>query len=303
MKLRYLGLWMAIFAIPGWVCAQDIDMDDFFSEDEEEIDYTFATFKTTRLVNGHSIEQVAKGVLDFRISHRFGPPTEGRPFYNFLGLDQANIRLGFEYGLTNGIMVGIGRSKDPGKAYDGFVKMKLLRQSKGARKMPIALSYFGSAVVKTVDMVLPSDSLEFPGSGRWYYSHQLLIAKKFNERLSLQLTPTIVHRNLVKTREEANTVLALGAGGRYMITGGVSLNLEWFYVLPDQLADTYYNSFAIGFDIETGGHVFQLHFTNSVGMTEPAFVTETSDPFEPFQAPGIRFGFNLSRVFTMVSPH
>ena len=301
MKNWFLGPLMVLLMTPFFSYSQDeIDIDDFFSEDEEEIDYTFATFKTTRLVNGHSIEHVGKGVLDFRISHRFGPPTEGRPFYNFLGLDQANIRLSLEYGIINGIMVGLGRSKDPGKAIDGFVKAKLLRQSKGARKMPLAVSYFGSAVRKTADVVR-SDSLEFPSSGRWYFTHQLLIAKKFNERLSLQLAPTLIHRNLVKTREEANDVLSLGFGSRYMITGGVSLNLEWFYAMPDQLAEgSYFNSFAIGFDIETGGHVFQLHFTNAVGMTEPAFITETVDAFK---APGIRFGFNLSRVFTMVSPH
>lgn len=300
MTSRFFGPLLAFLLFPFFALSQDeLNIDDFFSEDEEEINYTFATFKTTRLVNGHSIEQVGKGVLDFRISHRFGPPSEGRPLYNFFGLDQANIRLGLEYGVTNGIMVGLGRTKDPGKAVDGFLKVKLLRQSKGARKMPFSLSYFGSAVIKTVDW--PIDSVEYPANGRWYFSHQLLLAKKFNERLSLQLAPTLVHRNLVKTKGESNDVLSLGMGGRYMITGGVSLNLEWFYVMPDQLAeDSYYNSFAIGFDIETGGHVFQLHFTNAVGMTEPAFITETVDAFK---APGIRFGFNLSRVFTVASSH
>ena len=284
------------FLLFAFIYSDAQDLEDLISDDEdEEVVYTFATFKTTRLVNGHSIEQAGKGVLDFKISHRFGPPESGRPFYNFLGLDQANIRLGLEYGVTDRLMIGVGRSKDPGKAYDGFLKYKVLRQSSGAGNMPITMSYFASAVVKTADFANPTK--DYPSSARWYYTHQLLIARKFNERLSLQISPTLVHRNLVATMSESNDVLACGIGGRYMITGGVSLNLEYYYVLPDQLSDDYYHSLAIGFDIETGGHVFQLHFTNSIGMNEPAFITESNTPFD---GTGIRFGFNLSRVFTLV---
>lgn len=289
-------------SVLGMLCTgvslQAQDLEDLLGEEEEETYLTFATFKTTRLVNGHSIEQAGKGVMDFKISHRFGPPAEGRPLYNFLGLDEANMRLGFEYGVTDRMMIGLGRTKDPRKIYDGFVKYKLLRQSSGSKKVPVTLSYFGSAAVKTGDFSDPSK--EYPSSGRWYYTHQLLLAKKFSERLSLQVSPTFIHRNLVGTMAESNDVLACGFGGRYMITGGTSLNLEYYYVLPDQLGEGYHNSFAIGFDIETGGHVFQLHFTNSIGMTEAAFISETVDPFD---GTGIRFGFNLSRVFTIVRPH
>lgn len=288
---------------PSFLLAQDLD--DLLAEENgasDDVYYTFATFKTTRLVNGQTVEQDAKGVLNFRISHRFGPPSEGRPLYNFLGLDQANIRLGFEYGVTDRLMIGVGRTKDPGKEYDGFLKYKLLRQSSGAKKMPLSISYFTSAVVKTGDPLLLGwiDGQDYPSSARWSYTHQLLIAKKFNESLSLQLSPTLVHRNMVKTTLDANDVLACGFGGRYMISGSTSLNLEYFYVLPDQITSTYYNAFAVGFDIETGGHVFQLHLTNAVGMTEPAFITQTT---EPFKATGIRFGFNLSRVFNVATGH
>lgn len=300
MNLLYkpfsLFLFFSLLCTSTLVKAQDLE--DLIGKEEEETYLTFATFKTTRLVNGHSIEQAGKGVLDFRISHRFGPPADGRPLYNFLGLDEANIRLGFEYGVSDRLMVGLGRAKDPRKVYDGFLKYKVLRQSTGAKKVPVTLSYFASAAVKTADF--PDPTREYPSSSRWYYTHQLLLARKFNEKLSLQITPTFIHRNLVSTRAESNDVLACGFGGRYMITGGTSLNLEYFYVLPDQLSDIYHNSFAIGFDIETGGHVFQLHFTNSIGMTEAAFITETVDPFD---GTGIRFGFNLSRVFTVVRPH
>lgn len=297
MLKKHLIILASLSFLLCHVPMQAQDLEDLIGGDDDETYLTFATFKTTRLVNGHSIEQAGKGVLDFKISHRFGPPAEGRPFYNFLGLDEANMRLGFEYGLSDRMMIGIGRTKDPGKVYDGFLKYKLLRQSTGAKKMPVTLSYFASAAVKTADFSDPTKV--YPSSSRWYFAHQLLLAKKFSEKLSLQISPSFVHRNLVSTRDESNDVLACGFGGRYMITGGTSINLEYYYVLPNQLSDLYYNSFAIGFDIETGGHVFQLHFTNSIGMTEAAFITETTDPFN---GTGIRFGFNLSRVFTIVRP-
>ncbi|MBI1185361.1 hypothetical protein GC194_13905 [bacterium] len=296
MRILIIGLLL----LPLSLLAQDLDdlMNEANEGKEEETYYTFATFKTTRLVNGHTVEQDAKGVLNFRISHRFGPPTQGRPFYNFLGLDQANIRLGFEYGVTNRLMIGVGRTKDPGKTYDGFAKYRLLRQSTGGKKMPISVSYFVSAVVKTADQpfALLHPGVFYPSSARWYYTHQLLIARKFNEKLSLQISPTLVHRNMVSTRAEANDVFSCGFGGRYMISGSTSINVEYYYVFPKQLAAGYYNCFSVGFDIETGGHVFQLHLTNSIGMTEPAFITETNTPFK---GTGIRFGFNLSRVFNI----
>jgi hypothetical protein len=264
----------------------------------DEIIYEQATFQTTRLVNGHSVEQDAKGVLNFRISHRFGPPSPGRPAYNLFGLDEANIRIAFEYGLTDKVMVGVGRCKDPGKAFDGFAKARILHQCRGGKNMPISLSYFASISVKTGDPALLGwiPNVSYPKWARVAYAHQVLLARKFSERLSLQLAPTLVHRNMVRGRSEANDVWACGMGGRYMVSPSTSLNFEYFYLLPNQLAPGFSAPYALGVDIETGGHVFQLHLTNSIGMTEPAFITETAIPVK---ATGIRFGFNLSRVFNV----
>lgn len=260
--------------------------------DDEEINYTTATFKSTRVINGHSVENAAKGVMDFRISHRFGFINTGA--YEAFGLDGATIRLGFEYGVTDRLMVGIGRSSF-NKAIDGFLKFKVLRQSTGKRNMPISVSYFGSTVVNTIKWQYPERENYF--SSRMFYAHQLLIARKFNNDLSLQLSPTIIHRNLVATRAEENTVMALGTSGRYKLNQRLSLNAEYFYVLPNQLAGQYTNSLSVGVDIETGGHVFQLHLTNSTAMTEPGFVTETVGEWAEGD---IHFGFNVSRVFTIV---
>lgn len=269
----------------------EVDLLSLLGEDEE-VNYTTATFKGTRVINGHSIENVAAGVLDFRISHRFGFVNTGA--YEFFGLDGATLRLGLEYGITDRLMVGVGRASF-NKAFDGFVKYKILRQSSGAKNMPITLSWFSNIVCNTIKWQNPERENYF--SSRLAYAHQLLIGRKFNNDLSLQLSPTWIHRNLVATKAESNDVMALGGLGRYKLTQRLSINAEYFYVLPNQLGDQYTNSLSVGVDIETGGHVFQLHFTNSTAMTEPGFITETVGVWKNGD---IHFGFNISRVFTIV---
>ena len=243
------------------------------------------------LLNLHSVENTAKGVLDIKISHRFGFINSG--ISDLFGLDQASIRIGGDYGITDRLMIGIGRSSFE-KTYDGFLKMKVLRQSTGKKNMPVTASLLASTAIKTVEFQDPDRINYF--SSRLYYTFQALVGRKFNESLSLQLSPTLVHRNLVRTSSESNDVISLGIGGRYKLNKRTSINAEYIYVLPDQLAAGYRNSFSIGFDIETGGHVFQLHFTNSTSMIEKGFITETVGNW--FDG-DIHFGFNVSRVFTV----
>lgn len=294
MKSILLVLLFALSALQHAV-AQDDDLLALLG-DEETTEYATATFKTNRVVNGHSIENTARGVLDFKISHRFSPVSNG--LYDIFGLDGASIRIGLDYGITDRLMVGAGRSSKE-KIYDAFAKYKILRQSSGKRQMPVSLSYLVDAQIKTVKFPNPSRDNLF--SSRLYYTHQVLIARKFSEGLTLQLMPTLVHRNLVETKSEKNDVLALGFAGRVKLTKRVTLNAEYYYVLPDQLAPQFTNVLSIGFDIETGGHVFQLHFTNSADMTYKGFITETTEGW--FDNPtGIRFGFNIARVFTIVKP-
>lgn len=269
------------------------DEDDLLAllEQEEVTDYTFATFKANRIINLHSVENTAAGVLDVKISHRFGFINSG--ISELFGLDQASIRIGADYGISKSLMVGFGRSSFE-KTYDGFVKYKFLRQSTGAKEMPLTASLFASTAIKTIPFDDPDRENFF--SSRLYYTFQLLLGRKFSESLSLQLTPTLVHRNLVETREESNDVMAIAMGGRIKLNNRTSLNSEYIYVLPGQLAEGFRNSFSIGFDIETGGHVFQLHFSNSTSMIEKGFVTETTGNFWDGD---IHFGFNVSRVFTV----
>ncbi len=275
------------------------DTTDLMSQLEKEVsgdeknntDYITATFKSTRLIDGHTVENVGKGVLDFRISHRFGKINGGG--YDLFGLDNATMRMSFDYGITNRLMVGIGRSTFE-KTYDAFFKVKLLRQSTGAKRMPLTVSYVPTVALKTLKSLDTSRKNYF--SSRLFFTHQLIIARKFSESTSLQLMPTYSHRNLVTLASEPNDLIAIGIGGRQKISRRVSLNAEYYYQLPDFKLDGTTNALSVGVDIETGGHVFQLHFTNSQGMSERTFITETRGKWGKGD---IYFGFNISRVFTI----
>jgi hypothetical protein len=205
------------------------------------------------------------------------------------------MRMSFDYGITDRLQIGIGRS-NIGKEYDGLVKYKILRQSSGARNMPISLSWVSGALINSQRWADPNRENLF--SSRLSYYHQLLIARKFNETFTLQLSPTVVHRNLVPSRDIPNDVFAMGVGGRVKLNNRVATTFDYFYVLPGQLPN-HRNSLSIGFDIETGGHVFQLHFTNSRGLNERQFITGQNGSWLDGD---IHFGFNLSRVFTIQSP-
>jgi Membrane bound beta barrel domain (DUF5777) len=269
------------------------------SKKEKKKDYATATFKTSRLINGHSIENAAAGVLDFKISHRFGMVNKGG--YELFGLDQATMRMGLDYGISDRLMIGVGRSTFQ-KQYDALGKFKILRQSKGGRwSSPISISAVSTVMLKTLKWEDPTRKNYY--TSRLSFAHQLIIARKFSEGLSLQLMPSYVHYNLAQGATDPNDIFAMGVGGRIKLSKRLSFNAEYYHVLPLSFVEGEgymipgtKNSLAVGFDIETGGHVFQLHFTNSTGMTEKTFITETTGDF--FKG-DIHFGFNVSRVFTI----
>ncbi len=282
-----------LLLITSMAYSQDLlDMLDDELKKDNKPDYVTATFKATRLSNGHSVETLAGGVLDVRISHRFGYLSTG--IEELFGLDQATNRLALEYGITNRLMVGLGRSSYQ-KEVDGFAKYKLIRQASNGS--PITLTMFSSAMVNTTSYSDPTRVNYF--SSRMSFVVQGLIARKFSESISLQLMPSMVHYNLAPTPNMNNNIYAMGIGGRLKLTKRVSLNTEYYYQLPSTQYEGTTNSLALGFDIETGGHVFQLYFTNSTGLNERAFITETTGDF--FKG-DIRFGFHISRVFTLKDP-
>jgi len=265
---------------------------------KNETIYTKATFKYTRIINGQSVENLPKKVLDLRISHRFNPLNSG--FYNFFGLDVAVMRLGFDYGVTNNFMIGIGRSVFQ-KTYDGFFKLKILKQSTGEVNMPVTVSFVPTIGYNTLK---PQDFYVKPDSGtserRVSYVLQLLIAKKFGENFALQLTPTYVHPDNISFTHIANNIIAVGVAGTHKITKRLSVNAEYYYQLPSYKAPGAYNVFSFGIDLGTGGHVFQLLLSNSIGLTEKSFISETTGQW---QEGGFQFGFNISRVFQLGEKH
>lgn len=260
--------------------------------------YTTATFKGTRLMNGHTVETVKGKHLDFLISHRFGRLNSGVD--NFYGMDEAYIRLGLDYGITDRFTVGMGRSSIQ-KTVDMYAKYRLLRQSTGEHSSPVSITLLASdAIVTQPTRENATSTLYYNNGERQNWTFQALIARKFNEKFSLQLTPTFVTLGKAETGPE--TVAALGVGGRYKISKRVSVNAEYYarFLSSDQRntapgGATTYNAFAVGVDIETGGHVFQLHFTNAQGMIEKQFLTQTTGNF--FRG-DIHYGFNISRTFS-----
>jgi hypothetical protein len=305
-----LSLTFLFILIPVGIFAQDDLMNLLNDSTTTEINYTTATFKSTRIMNGHSIEKMPPGQLDFRISHRFGTINSGA--YEFFGLDQANTHFGLEYGILKWLMVGVGREKDQ-KTYDGFAKFTILRQSTGTKVMPVSVSVFSSVALKTekpiettrtfwISSVSPVNTTDtarinyFPS--QLSYVVQVLIARKINQAFSVQLTPSYVHRNLVATELDPNDLWAIGAGGRMKLTKRISLNAEYYYVANPKarMSQPLYNPLSVGVDIETGGHVFQLLFTNSLGIIEKGFIGETTGQWKHGD---IHFGFNISRVFTL----
>ena len=280
-----------ILALPSY--AQQ-DLLDLLAEDEKaETEFVTGTFKSTRIMNGHSVVRMPPGQLDFRISHRFGTLNSG--IYEFFGLDQSSIHLSLEYGIFDWLMIGAGRGSFE-KTYDAFAKFTILRQSSGDRAMPASVSVLSSIAANSLKWSDPERTNYF--SSRLSYVHQLLIARKFNRAISVQVTPSYVHRNLVTTTLDPNDLWSIGAGGRILLTKRISFNAEYYHMInkTENFSSVIHNPLSLGFDIETGGHVFQLIFTNSLAMIEKSFIGETTGSWGNGD---IHFGFNISRVFTL----
>ncbi|MBC6365226.1 hypothetical protein DDT91_00365 [Algoriphagus sp. AK58] len=282
--------------------AQDDLLKMLEEEQSKEPTYTIATFKASRLINGQTIETVSKNHLNFWISHRFGAVNSGF-IANFFGLDEAKIRLGLEYGLTDNWLIGAGRSSLE-KTYDLYTKYKVLRQSNRFPVTVTGLAGWGINTMETGYVMESRAEMRFNDNlERYSYWGQALIARKFNEKLSLQVMPTFLHYNKVEDPSIPNDLWALGFGGRYKLTKRFTLSGEYYHAFSDPdgyqastgKAYPYHDAISIGVDIETGGHVFQLHFTNSRGMIEKHFIGQTVGSWEDGD---IYYGFNIARTFS-----
>jgi hypothetical protein len=290
LHLQALGLIFGLvlaFGLQGQGLLDELDALNGLEDSTPE--FVRATFKDTRIVNAQSNETPGAGVLHFVIAHRFGAINEGP--YSLWGLDNASMRMAFDYGLNDRLALSLARSTYR-KTLEGSVKARLLRQRESGGS-PVAVTWFSGMMVNGLRWADPERDNLF--SSRIAYVHMCVVARKFSERLSLALTPALTHRNLVSTNAEPHDILTFGIGGRFKISHRVSLNGECHPFLSERPSEAS-TSLSLGVDIETGGHVFQLHLTNAPGMFEQAYLTEATGNW----ADGtLYFGFNLSRVFQL----
>ncbi len=306
MSRNFIKLFLSVITV--FLSFNSFAQDDLLSmvekKDEKKKEYVNNAFKSSRVINGHSIEFIGKGVLDFRILHRFGTVNSGA--VNLFGLDQASMRMGFDYGVTKDLTVGVGRSTAL-KEFDGFIKYRPIQQSVGGKgSSPVSVVLVTGMTLTSQPWINPERKNFF--SSRLGFYNQVIVGRKFSENFSAQIAPTHVHLNLVKGVNYTNDIFAVGLGARYKFTKRVAFVVDYHYILKpfedddddnessNPQFDVLKNPLSVGFDIETGGHVFQLHFSNATGMNEKAFITNTTNSWGRGE---IRFGFNLSRVFTV----
>lgn len=290
-KLFNVSLALIVLCTCTKLAAQEPDLLSLVDNDKPKKEIVKNAFKSPRVINGQSMEFLRPGTMDFRILHRFGQLDQG--YKNFFGLDQASMRMGFDFGILKNLMVGVGRSTYK-KELDAYFKYAPFLQSTGKGAFPLTIALISGITMDGLPWANP-DRVNFFTSRLGYY-FQAIIGRKVTEGLTLQLTPTMVHQNLVELAADSNNIFALGIGGRLRLSRRVSLTWDYFHVYNPLKDNDYQDPLAIGFDIETGGHVFQLHFSNSTGMNERAFITETTGRWDKME---VRFGFNLSRVFQL----
>ncbi len=289
-------IFWILLALPIWVTAQvDLLKDIDTSTDNSEVAYAF---KSLKIINLESTKVAAKGDFYFIVAHRFGYLNRG--FEDFFGLDNAFTQIKFTYGVTESITLHVARSTYQ-KTWDIAGKYVIAKQKNEG--FPFAITGFSSVAVNTA--LKKEDFPKLTFQNRLSYVQQLLISRKFSEKFSFQLAPSVFHFNtlpdiisengdVILPNPQENTQYALGLGARYKLTNRLALNFDYALHANRVKESAFKNPLAIGLDIETGGHVFQLHFTNARAMHEAGFLGQTTGDF--FKG-DIAFGFNLVRVF------
>lgn len=285
--IRFLSAFLLLF-IYQLLPAQDDLLNQLEKEESKTKTDVIGTFHGTRLVNGHSTETKHRGELEFIVTHRFGTLNSGS--YELWGLDNSAIRLGLEYGITDRLGVGIGRSSDI-KTVDYYVKYKAVQQRENGA--PVTVTALATAAY---DAYLNHEYPSLSTSENMSYAAQLLIARKFSSRVSFQVMPAFLRRTTVDKVIANNNLFSVGLGGRVKITPSMAVVGEYYYRTNENSRSPYSDSIGFGIEFETGGHVFQLVFSNSRGMIERAFLAETAGEF--FQG-DIHFGFNITRTFQL----
>lgn len=289
MKLNKLFSFVLVLFAVGFANAQDDLLNQLDTVKSKEKQIETSAFKGLQICNMQSTKLPAKGEWYVLISHRFGDLTEG--LNNFFGLDNAYTKIGAIYGPTNWLSLGFSRHTHD-KIYELAAKYKMFNQETNG--FPVTIVGYNTMDINSALSTSLYPNLKF--NNRLAFTTQLLISRKFSDKFSFELAPAYVHKNLYDAITDQKELLVLGTGARYKITKRMSVNLEYAarLNLPEGFQSPYHNPLSIGLDIETGGHVFQMVFSNSQPMNDVAVFSNTSGNWN---GGGIYFGFNMYRVF------
>ncbi|MEC4003911.1 DUF5777 family beta-barrel protein [Flavobacterium sp. SUN052] len=271
----------------GFANAQDDLLNELGSGTDGKKQIEIAAFKGLQVCTMQSTKLAAKGEWYFLVSHRFGDLTNGLD--NFFGLDNAYTKLGGLYGVTNWFTVGLSR-QTYNKTFETTLKYKLANQEIDG--FPVTIVGYNTIDINTKLSTDLFPNLSF--TDRMAYSNQLIVSRKFSNSFSLEVNPIYIHKNLYQTGIERKDNFLIGVGSRYKLTKRISWNIEYAARLNPEENSVFHNPITTGIDIETGGHVFQLLFSNSQPMNDVAYFTAADG--KGFSK-GIYFGFNLYRVF------
>jgi predicted porin len=301
MIKKLLSFFLLLF-LSFAVHAQDSLWTILQSQKPADDDKVIATFKSTKIISAQSNETMKKRNLDFRVAHLFGNMgnESGGGVHTLYGLDQSNdIRIAFDYGITDRLMLSVGRNKRQ-ENLSGAVKIRTLEQTTDDR-VPVAITLYANTAYTTKTDVNEGDTVTtISGTRRMSYCLQAIFARKFSSKFSFEVIGSLIHRNLVDLRinpQDKNDLASVGVGGRFKFTKSMAIIADYFYSFRDKSTGIkMYNPLSAGIEIETGGHVFSIMFTNAVGLLENDFIPNTSDSWSNG---GYKFSFNISRVFKL----
>jgi hypothetical protein len=291
MKFLQLTLCSLVFLFAGNLYAQDDLLNQLDSIQPNEKEIVPAAFKGLQICNMQSTKLPVKGEFYFLVSHRFGDLSKG--LENFFGLDNALTKIGGIWGVTNWLSVGISRHTY-NKTYELAAKYKFANQITDG--FPFTIVGYNTMDINSELKKEVNPQLEF--QDRLQYSTQLIISRKFSESFSLEILPIYIHKNLYEASNDQKDLFLMGIGGRYKLSKRLSLNAEYAARLnkDTNLVSTYNNPLTVGLDIETGGHVFQMVFSNSQPMNDVAMLSNARGNWDFHRGP-LYFGFNMYRVF------
>ena len=295
--MRYLTTFLSILCVSLFSTVAVAEQANVHSRPDsiasKEVNYTEDTFLSTRVINGQSTDGITQGRLDFRIEHRFDLLKSG--YAEFYGLDHAFTFFGLEYGIKDWIMVGINRTSLT-QAVTGFTKISFLRQCTGSKNLPVSVSVFLGTSYSGQSFDNSANTVDF--FSQMSYTSQLLIARKFSDNFSAQLSPVWIHRNKINSITNKNDIFAAGISARYKLNPTLSFSGEYYPVINPSVyfKNNNSNALSFSFDIQTAGHVFQIILSNSTDMIEKTFIGETTGDWLKGD---IHLGFNILRKFDL----